>query len=178
MHILPNVLSKGNQTMKFHQLTEYNMRKNFLESHTENVVEKLFLLYAKLRAVEIYQNVAASHFLVPLIKLFPKTERGLEPASLSHFLNDFSRKKIYLLTSYELIRFHCLVAFRSLDNGQYVYYNCLLTRLFINQFLSVALLIYNILMVRATTTKATFLKMITKILKHSHENDCRNIRWE
>ena len=54
MHILPNVLSKGNQTMKFHQLTEYNMRKNFLESHTENVVEKLFLLYAKLRAVETY----------------------------------------------------------------------------------------------------------------------------
>ena len=32
MHILPNILrSKDNQTMKFDQLIEYNMRKSFLE---------------------------------------------------------------------------------------------------------------------------------------------------
>ena len=31
-HILPNILrSKGGQTMKFGQLIEHNMRKNFLE---------------------------------------------------------------------------------------------------------------------------------------------------
>ena len=31
-HILPNISrSKGNQTMKFGQLIEYNMRNNFLE---------------------------------------------------------------------------------------------------------------------------------------------------
>ena len=32
IHILPNILkSKGNKTMKFGQLIEYNMRNNFLE---------------------------------------------------------------------------------------------------------------------------------------------------
>ena len=32
VHILPNISwSKGNQTMKFGQLTEYNMRNIFLE---------------------------------------------------------------------------------------------------------------------------------------------------
>ena len=32
IHILPNISrSKGNQTMKFGQLMEYNMRNNFLE---------------------------------------------------------------------------------------------------------------------------------------------------
>ena len=43
MHILPNIKgSKGNQTMKFGQLIEYNMRNIFLKNHTQNVVEKLF----------------------------------------------------------------------------------------------------------------------------------------
>ena len=31
IHILPNVLSKDNQTMKFGQFTEYNMRNIFIE---------------------------------------------------------------------------------------------------------------------------------------------------
>ena len=32
MHILPNISwSKGNQTMEFGQLLEYNMRKTFVE---------------------------------------------------------------------------------------------------------------------------------------------------
>ena len=33
--------SKSNQTMKFGQLLECNMRNFFLKSHTQNVVEKL-----------------------------------------------------------------------------------------------------------------------------------------
>ena len=41
MHMLPNILrSTGNQTMKFGQLIEYNMRNVFLKNNTENV-EKL-----------------------------------------------------------------------------------------------------------------------------------------
>ena len=41
-HILPNISSsKGNQTMKFGQLIEYNMRNIFLEKSAQNVVEKL-----------------------------------------------------------------------------------------------------------------------------------------
>ena len=42
IHILPNILrNKGNQTMKFGQLIEYNMRNIFLEKLCTNVVEKL-----------------------------------------------------------------------------------------------------------------------------------------
>ena len=43
IHIVPNISrSKVNQTMKFGQLIEYNMKTFFLISHTQNVVEKLF----------------------------------------------------------------------------------------------------------------------------------------
>ena len=39
VHILPNISrSKGDQTMKFGQYIEYNMRNIFLENHTKNVV--------------------------------------------------------------------------------------------------------------------------------------------
>ena len=42
IYILPNnSRSKSNQTMKFGQLIEYDMRNIFLENHTQNVVEKL-----------------------------------------------------------------------------------------------------------------------------------------
>ena len=34
--------NKGNHTMTFGQLIEYNMRNIFLKNHTQNVVEKLF----------------------------------------------------------------------------------------------------------------------------------------
>ena len=80
--ILPNILrSKGNQTMKFGHLIESNMRNIFLEkSYTKygeeispilisekwklsvsldqqsKILYCLFLLYAKLSAIEIYWN--------------------------------------------------------------------------------------------------------------------------
>ena len=76
IHMLPNILrSKGNQTMKFGQLMENKLGNNFLENSLQNVLEKLFpdkksklsismnqyskvlynlfLLYSKLRAIEI-----------------------------------------------------------------------------------------------------------------------------
>ena len=41
IHILPNIpKGKGNQTMKFGQLVEYN-RNIFLKNYTQNVMEKL-----------------------------------------------------------------------------------------------------------------------------------------
>ena len=48
-------------------------------------------------------------------KAFEKktTKRGLEPVSLSHFLNYFLRKVFILLYSINLTTFHCLVAFTS-----------------------------------------------------------------
>ena len=40
IHILPNISSKFNQTMKFGQLKEYNMTSIFLEK-SYDVIEKL-----------------------------------------------------------------------------------------------------------------------------------------
>ena len=43
IHMLPNISRiKGNQTKKFGQLIEYNMRTFFLKNHTQNGMEKLF----------------------------------------------------------------------------------------------------------------------------------------
>ena len=42
IHILPNISrSKGNQTIKFGQLIECNMKTFFLKNYTQNLVEKL-----------------------------------------------------------------------------------------------------------------------------------------
>ena len=78
IYLLPNIpRRKDNQTMKFGQLIEYNMKKIFLEksytkccgetsprsfskksqwsiSRDQQVLHSLFLLYAKLRATKIY----------------------------------------------------------------------------------------------------------------------------
>ena len=96
---MPNISrGKGNQTMIFGQLIECNLRKIFLEkSYTKcgggtsprpsseklklsisldqqsKVLYSLFLLYRKLRAIEIYWNEAADHLLSPHIELFFKT---------------------------------------------------------------------------------------------------------
>ena len=82
IHILPNVSrSKDNQTMKFGQLIEYNIRKNFFKaSYTKcggqtssrsfsgklklslslgqqsRYLYSMFLLCPKLRTIEIYWN--------------------------------------------------------------------------------------------------------------------------
>ena len=43
IHRLPNISrSKGNQTLKFGQLIEQNMRKLLMKNHTQDVVKKLF----------------------------------------------------------------------------------------------------------------------------------------
>ena len=39
-------------------------------------LQSLYLLYGKLRAIEIYQNHAADHLLSPHIKLFQKRKKS------------------------------------------------------------------------------------------------------
>ena len=118
IHIFPNISrSKDNQTMKFSQLIEYNIKNIFLkksytkcsgETSPRPFFEKFklsisldqqckvlfsffffFFLYAKLRVIDIYWNYAADCLLVPNIKLISKIKRGLELVSLSHFLYSF-----------------------------------------------------------------------------------------
>ena len=96
IHILPNISrSEGNQTMVFGQLTEYNLINIFLEksyakfggetiprpfpeksklsislAQYSKVLYSLFLLYVKLKAIEIYQNYAADHLLLLNVNVF------------------------------------------------------------------------------------------------------------
>ena len=49
-------------------------------------------------------------------------EKVLGIVSPQHFVYDFSRKMFL----YQLMKFHCLIAFISSDIWQYVYWNCLL----------------------------------------------------
>ena len=59
----------------------------------------MFLLYGKLRAVEIYRKQAADHLLSPHFKLSKKIKRVVELVSLPHFLHNFWRKIFPLLYS-------------------------------------------------------------------------------
>ena len=98
-----------------------------------NVLYSLFLLYSKLRAREIYWNKAADHLLLSHTD-FLKIKSGQELVSLPHFLHDFWKKMFLLLYFINLTKFHCLIVFTSWDNKQYVYCNCLLTRLSCHKF--------------------------------------------
>ena len=65
---------------------------------------------------------------------FNFSEKGLGLVFPPYFEHDFSRKMFHMLHSellhmIQLTKFHCLIAFTFCDIGQYVYYNCLLTRL-------------------------------------------------
>ena len=105
--------------MKFGQLIDYNMRNIFLEeSYTKcgkETISRPFLknqnwpyLWINILRFYIFRFnclpswglskviETADHLLLPHIKLFKKTKRGLELVSLPHFPHDFLRK-IYLL---------------------------------------------------------------------------------
>ena len=140
--------------MKFGQLIECNLRDIFLEkSYTKYDGETiprflwrkikiehisgsifysftyLFLLFAKLRTIQIDWNQAADHLHLLQIKLFKKAKRGLELVSLPHFLHDFWKKNISFVIFFYLTKY----AFTSWDIGQYVYCNSLLTTLWRNK---------------------------------------------
>ena len=61
---------------------------------------------------------------------FNFSEKGLGLVSPPHFVYDFSRKMSKCLSCYILLTDQIsLIAFTSPDIGQYVYYKCLLIRL-------------------------------------------------
>ena len=97
------------------------------------VLCSLFIMNAKLRNIEIYWNQLAYHLLLPHIKLFKKTQRGLELVSLPQFLNNFWRRILLLLYFINWPNFivYCLY---SWDIWQLVYCNCLLTRMRCHKF--------------------------------------------
>ena len=62
------------------------------------------------------------------------SEKGLGLVSAPHFVYDFSIKIILILSSINWPNFFYLIAFTSQNIGQYVYCNCLLTRLWRHKF--------------------------------------------
>ena len=56
-------------------------------------------------------------------------EKGLHLVSPPHFVYGFSRIMFLMIYSINWPNFHYLITFISRDIGQYVYYECLLTKL-------------------------------------------------
>ena len=154
IYILPNISRfKGNQqTMKFCQLIEYHMRNILIEKsyrkcdgdtiskpfskkeilsisldQQSKVLYSLFVMLSWGLSKYIEAKLETTCFY--LIKGFFKNKKrpGTSfPASLSGW---FSNKNVYLVIFNELTKLHFVVAFTSWDIGQYVYCNCLSTRL-------------------------------------------------
>ena len=114
-YILPNISrSKGNQTMKFGQLIEYNVRNIFLEKSYRN------------------HNFPAETRPRSFSK---KKKKGLGLISLSHILHNFWRKLFLLLYSINLPSFIVwLPVLREILVNMCC--NCLLTRLWLHEFCS------------------------------------------
>ena len=143
MHILPNTSrSKGNQTVKFDQLIEYNMRNVFLEisdtkyggrasprlfykksklsislDQQSEILWSLFLLYVQ---VEVYQNMWKLRYwplAFTLYKAFSKNEMRSRTSLSTSFAASFLKKTISHGIFHWLTMFHCLIAFTSWDIG-------------------------------------------------------------
>ena len=93
--------------------------------HYSKVLHILFLLFSKLRTIEIDWPLAFTSYNFFFLK------RRLELVFLPHFLHE---KNICVVIFYYLIKFQYLVAFTSRDIGQNVYCNCLLIRLWRHKF--------------------------------------------
>ena len=110
---------KGNRSMKFGQLIEYNMNNVFLQKSCTNYGgesnSRTFLWKVKIEHISwstIWNIIkfvfialscwdlpicikTADHLLSPHIKLFQKTKRGLTLVSVPHFFHEFRRKVFF-----------------------------------------------------------------------------------
>ena len=141
--------SKDNQTMKFGQLIEYNMKNIFPKKSYINcggetiprpfskksklirslhqlskVLYSLFLLYAKLKTSEMYWNYAADHSPLCNTKLLQKTKNEVWNWSLCLIFFLILKKNLscYILSPDHISYSACLYFIRYCT---YVHCNCL-----------------------------------------------------
>ena len=146
MHILPNISrSNGNQTMKFGQLIEYNMRNIFLEkSHTTcggDTIPRPFSKKLKLSISLDQQSKVLQNLFLLLVMLkvtfgFTSNKalsenRKRSGISLPDFLHDF-RRKIFLSSYIILIDLNFFVWLSVF----WSYWAICLLKLFANQVLT------------------------------------------
>ena len=145
--------------MKFGQIIEYNKTNIFLEisyaKYRRETIPRPFSKKSKLSIsldqyskvlyiwffivcqVEDYRKwlkLSCRSFAFALYEAFLKNKNGCGTSLPASFSAWFLKKNIFVVTFCYLDKFQCLVAFISWDTGQYVYCNCLLTRLWRQQF--------------------------------------------
>ena len=130
--------------MKFGWLIKYNIRNIFLEkSYTRGGRETIPRPFSKkfvltLCQVEDYRKWLKLSCRPPALisyKAFLKNKKKRSGISLPvSFSAWILKKNISVVIFNYLTKFQCLVAFTSWDFGQYVYCNCLLTRLWSQKF--------------------------------------------
>ena len=151
---------KCNQAMEFGQLIEYKMRNIFFENYTRNMVEKLFpgsflknqnWAYVWISNLKFYADcfycmasLRLSRYIETKLqttwqltftsyKVFSKNKKS-GTSFPDSFFAWLLKKNISFVIFHYLTKLHCLVVFTSWDIGQYVYCNCLLTRLWRHKF--------------------------------------------
>ena len=139
--MLPNI-SRSQSDNEIGQLIEYNIRNMLLEELYTNEVQKPFPdPYLKnqtehISGLVVYCSIQfdfmASWWLSKYIKV--KLQTTCFYLMLHAFLAWIWRKTFLLLYSINWPSFHFLVAITSWDIQQYVYCNCLLTRLWCHKF--------------------------------------------
>ena len=133
-HIANTWQSKGNQTMKFSQLIEYNKRNNFLQKlcgkwGRRTSSRPLFVFEKKLsmrwKQVVFILSGFNKNKLYKLSDYWSRdmanfnfSEKGMGLVSPPHFVYDFSKKKILILNSinWPNFIFRLLLLLRILDN--------------------------------------------------------------
>ena len=129
--------SKDNQTMRFGQLIQYNIRNIFLKKihkKCRNLWNSSVIFYTVflICKVEVYRStlkISCRPIVFTTNEDFLKNKKNSRPSFNATFSALFLKKNISLVIFYYLTKLHCLAAFSSWDIVQYAYCNCLLTRL-------------------------------------------------
>ena len=126
---------------KIRLISKFMTSQFFLKNHTQNLVEKLFpdlfpdLWINILKFYIFYLNCFPSWGLSKLIEAKLQTISFYLIQSFLKKQKDVSNKS-FVVIFYYMTKFQCLVAFTSRDIAQYVYFNCLLTRLWRQKLLN------------------------------------------
>ena len=130
-----------------------------MKNHAQNVGEKLFQdpflknqnwAYLWINCLKFYTvcicsmsswglsryilKLSCRTLVITTYKAFLKNKKRSGTSLSASFSAWFLKKNISVVIFYYLTKFQCLVAFTSWDIGQFVYCNCLLTRLWGQKF--------------------------------------------